>query len=102
MLDESGHDTTSSLDTEGKGGNVKKILSLLRGVAAKENGGLECGTIGDSLIRVDALVGLLAVKEVGNDMRDTSGIADQDDFMNVRLVNLGVPEDLLDRVESAT
>ena len=66
MLDESSHDTTSSLNTEGKGGNIKKILSLLRGVAADENGSLECGTIGNSLIRVDALVGLLAVEEVGN------------------------------------
>ena len=55
-LDESGHDTVSSLDTEGKRGNVKKkISSLLRGVAG-ENGGFDCGTIGDSLIRVDALL----------------------------------------------
>ena len=43
----------------------KKVLSLLRG-AGGEDGGLDDHTIGNSLIRVDALVGLLAVEEVGN------------------------------------
>ena len=48
-----------SLDTEGKRGNIEeeKILSLLRGVTRKD-GSLDSSTIGNSLIRVDALVGL--------------------------------------------
>ena len=48
-------------------------------------------------------VGHLAVKEVGNefdDARNTSGTTAQDDFMDIRLVYLGVlPKD---RVKSST
>lgn len=57
--------TPLAIDTEGKRGNIKKekALSLLRGVTRK-NGSLEGSTIGNSLIRVDALVELLAIEEV--------------------------------------
>ena len=61
--------------------------------------------IGDALVWVDAHAGLLAVKEVGNEFDytgDTGGTTDQDDFVDVRLVDLGVAENLLDRVKSAT
>ena len=105
-LDESSHDTSYSLDTEGNRGNVEveKVLSLLRGVTGKE-GSLDGSTIGNSLLRVDAPVRLLAVEEVGNkfdDTGNTSGTTDQDDFMNVRLVDLGVAKDLLNRVKNGT
>jgi hypothetical protein len=90
---------------EGKRDNVEeKVLSLLRGVTG-EDSSLHCSTIGNSLIRGDALVGLLAVEEVGHkfdDARNTCGTANQDDFMDVRFVNFGISEDLLDRVESTT
>jgi hypothetical protein len=91
---------------EGKRGNVeeKKVLSLLRGVTG-EDSSLHCRTIGNSLIRGDALVGLLAIEEVGHkfdDARNTCGTANQDDFMDVQFVNFGIAEDLLDRVESTT
>jgi len=33
-------------------------------------------------------------------MRDTSGAADQDNFMNIRLVDLGITEDFLNKVKS--
>ena len=55
-------------------------------------------TIGNSLIRVDALVGLLAIEEVGNkfdNMRNMSGTTDQDNFMHVQLVDLRVVKHLL-------
>jgi hypothetical protein len=45
-------------------------LSLLRGLAGKD-GSLDCGTIGNSLIRVDALVRLFDLEEVGNEFDDT-------------------------------
>ena len=103
-LDEGGHDTTSGLDTEGKRGNIEEeeILGLLGGVT-RENGGLDSGTVGDSLIGVDGLAGLLAVEEVGDKLDDTGntgGTTDEDDFVNVGLVDLGVTEDLLDGLES--
>jgi hypothetical protein len=86
-FDESGHDTSSSLNTGGKGGDVEdeKVLSLLRGVTGKDRS-LDSSTIGNSLIRVDVLVRFLVVEEVGNefdDKRDTSGTTDQDDLMDV-------------------
>ena len=89
-LDEGGHDTSSSLGTEGKRRNVEeKVLSLPRGVAGW-NCDLDRRTIGYSLIRVDAIVGLPAVENVGNKFDDTgktSGTT-QDDFMDVQLVIL--------------
>jgi NAD-specific glutamate dehydrogenase len=105
-LNKSGYDTSGSLDTKGKRGNFKeeKVLSLLRCVTGK-NGSLNGSTIRNSFIRVDNLVRLLAVEEVGNkfdDTRDTSGTTDQHDFVDARLVDLGVTEDLLDRFKSTT
>ena len=52
---------------------------------------LDSGTIGDSLIGVDALVGLLAIEEVGNELDNTwntSGTADEYDLVHVGLVDL--------------
>ena len=79
-------------------------MSLLRRITRKD-GSLYCSTIGNSLIGVDTLVGLLAVEVLGDefdDAGDTRGTTDQDNFMNIPLVNFGVAEDLLDGVKSAT
>jgi hypothetical protein len=91
-FDKSGHDTSSRWATS-------RRRSLLRGVTGKD-GSLNSSTIGNNLIRVDVLVKFLVVKEVGNkfdDTRDTSGTTDQDDFKDVRLVDLQVAKDLLNR-----
>ena len=48
---------------------------------------------------------LLAIEEVGNkfdNMRDTCGTTNQDDFMDVQLVDLRVAEDLLNRFKGTT
>ena len=48
-------------------------------------------------------VGLFAVEEVRHkfdDTGNTGGTADQDDFMNIWLVNLGIVENLLNGVKS--
>ncbi len=66
---------------------------------------MDSGTIRDSLVRVDALVGLLTIEEIGDeldDTRDTSGSTNQNDFVNVGLVDLGIPKDLLNRLECAS
>lgn len=78
-------------------------MGLLRGITA-ENGGLDSSTIGNGLVGVDALVGLLAVEEVRHELDDagnTGRATNEHDFVDIGLVNLGVAEDLLDGFQSA-
>jgi hypothetical protein len=66
------------------------FLGLLRGIS-RENGGLDSGTVGHSLVGVDRLVGLLAIEEVGDELDDlgnTSRTTDEDNFVHVGLVDL--------------
>ena len=79
-------------------------IGVLEGITRK-NGGLDGSTVSNEFVRVDALVGLLAVEEVGDkldDTWDTSGATNQDDLMDVSLIDLGVTKDLLDWVEGAS
>ncbi len=106
-LDERSHDTTSSLDTDGQWSDVEKqdLAGGLGGGITGENGGLDSGTVGNSLIGVDGLVGLLAVEEVGDhllDLGDTGGTTDQDDLVDGGLVNLSIAEDALDGFHGGT
>jgi hypothetical protein len=56
-----------------------------------ERENLHSGTIGHGLIRVDALAGLLAVEEAGDELLhlgDARGAANQHDFVNLkRIIN---------------
>ena len=62
VLDKDGHLPTSSLDTNGERGDVKReILGLLRYVAA-DDGGLDSSTKGNGLVGVDRLVRLLGIE----------------------------------------
>ena len=66
------------------------------------NGGLNGSTIRNGLVGVDALVGLLAVEEVRNKLDDTVNTGrstNQDNFVDISLVNLGVTENLLNRLQ---
>ena len=58
--DELGHDSTSGLDSSRERSDIEeeKVLSLLRGVPG-EDGSLNGGSVGDGLVGVDRLVGLL-------------------------------------------
>jgi hypothetical protein len=61
---------------------------------------LDGSTVGNSLIGVDRLVGLLAVEVVGDELLDsgnTSGTSDEDDLMDLGLVNLRISKDTVDR-----
>ena len=64
--DEDGHDTTGSLDTLGKRGDIEEeeVLDLL-GTLTLEDGSLNGSTEGDGLIRVDGSVELLSVEKFG-------------------------------------
>ena len=55
---------------------------------------LDCSTISDGLVRVDALVQLLAREEVGEELLnlgDTSRSTHEDDVVDGRLVHLRIP-----------
>ena len=57
------------------------------------NGSQDGSTIGDGLVSVDSRAGLLAVEKVGNEFDytgDTGRTTDQDDFMDIRPVDLRV------------
>jgi hypothetical protein len=69
---------------------------------ARQNAALDRGAVRDSLVRVDALVGLLAVEEALDellDLGDTRRAADQDNLVNVALLQVRVLKDLLDRLK---
>jgi hypothetical protein len=104
-LDESSHDSTSGLDTERERRDVEKkdLVGGLGGCVTRQDSGLDGGTVGNSLIGVDGLVGLLAVEEVGDhllDLGDTGGTTDENDLVDGGLVDLGVTEDTLDGLHS--
>ena len=104
-LDESSHDTTAGLDPEGVRSNIEQeqVLYFL-GCVTGENAGLDGSTVSDGLIRADTPVGLLSVEKVGDeldDIRDTGGITNQDNLMDVGLIDPGVTKDLLYGAEGA-
>ena len=59
------------------------------------------GTVGNSLIGVDRLVGFFAVEEVADellDTRDTGGATDEDNFIDRLFIDLSVAEDIFDGI----
>merc|ERR1712232_149959 len=98
-LDEGGHHATSSLDTERQRSHVQqeKVRDGLA-LVSSEDGGLDSGTVGHGLVRVDGLVELLPVEEVLEqllDLGDPGGASDQHDVVDGALVHLGVPQSFL-------
>mmetsp|Transcript_12794 Transcript_12794/g.36606 ORF Transcript_12794/g.36606 Transcript_12794/m.36606 type:complete len:609 (-) Transcript_12794:160-1986(-) len=99
-VDELGHDPADGLNSERQGADVQQedVLDLVAAVTS-EDAALDCGTVGDGLIRVDTLVGLLAVEEVLDELLhlgNTRGSADQDDLMDLVLLHVGVLKRTLD------
>lgn len=101
--DDDTEDITLHGDTEGEGGDIEEeeVLGLVRGLAG-EDGSLDGGTVGNSLIGVDGLVELAATEELGNerlDLGDTGGSTDEDDVVDLLAGDLGVLQDLVDGVD---
>lgn len=99
-------DVTLHGDTQGKGNNVEQ--EQVGGVGgsglAGEDTGLDGGTVGDSLVGVDALLELLATEEVAEellDLGDTGGTANKDDLVDLALVDGSILDDLLHGLDSA-
>ncbi|KAH3670642.1 hypothetical protein OGAPHI_001157 [Ogataea philodendri] len=104
--DQLGHDTTGSLDTKRQWSNVQKqqVLGLGRSVT-RQNGSLDSSTVSNSLIWVDGSVWLLTVEEVRNELLhlwNSGGTTNKNNLVNLRLVKLGVLQNLLDRVQGGS
>ncbi|EPE03760.1 nad-specific glutamate dehydrogenase [Ophiostoma piceae UAMH 11346] len=101
---ELGHHATSGLNTERQGSDIEQqdlVSGLGRGVTA-EDGSLDGSAVGNSLIGVDGLVGLLAVEVIGDqllDAGDTGGATDEDDLVDLGLVDLGVGQDTVNGLQ---
>lgn len=99
-----GHHTTSSLDTERESGNIEKqdLVGRLGAGVTRQDSSLDSSTVGNSLIGVDGLVGLLTVEVVGNellDTGDTGGTTDEDNLVDLRLIDLSISQDSVDGLD---
>jgi hypothetical protein len=93
-------------DTEGQRDDIEKeeISGLGGGGLSREDTSLDGGTVGNSLVGVDALLELLAAEEVAEellDLGDTGGATNENDLVNLLLGDVGVLENLSNRVKSA-
>lgn len=91
--------------TEGERNDVEEeeIGGVGGGGLAREDTGLNGGTIGDGLVGVDALLELLAIEELAEellDAGDTGGATDENDLINAALLDTGILEDLGNGLES--
>jgi hypothetical protein len=105
--DDGGEDVALHGDTKGEGNDIEKqeVSSLGGGGLSGEDTGLDGGTVGNSLIGVDALLELLAVEEVAKellDLRDTGRTSNENDLVDLGLLDVGVLEDLGNGVKSAS
>jgi hypothetical protein len=94
-----GHDSTGGLDTKRQGVDIHEDDTRSTLLTGKDSG-LDRSTECNSLIGVDAL-GSLLVEEVLNELLnlgDTGGTTDENDVVNVGLLELGVLENLLNRL----
>ena len=83
----------------------KEIGGVGRGSLAREDTSLDSGTVGNGLIGVDALLELLAIEEVDEellDLGDTGRTTDEDDLIDLALLETSILEDLGDGLKSAS
>lgn len=99
-VDQTGEDTAEGLDTEGEGSDIEKeeVLDL-----TGENGTLDGGTNGDSLIGVDGLGRVTAedaLDGLGN-LGHAGHTTDEDNFLDVLGLEVGILESLADGLNGA-
>jgi len=103
-LDNGGHNSTDSLNTEGKRGNINKkdIFSFVTGLSS-EDSTLNSGSVSDSFVGVNTAVGFLTVEEIFHhllNLGDSGRSTNKDDFINFTLLHTGIIEDGLNGVET--
>ena len=101
-----GEDVALHGNTQGQGNDVQEeeVGGVGGSGLAGEDTGLDGGTVGDGLIGVDALLELLAVEELAEellDAGDTGGATDKDDLVDRALLDSGILENLGNGLEGA-
>src|SRR5690606_22591960 len=98
-VDQTGEDTAEGLNTQGEGSDVKqeKIVDL-----AGQDGTLDGGTHGDSLIGVDGLGGVTAEDGLDSlrDLGHTGHTTDKDDLLDLLGLEAGILESLAHGLDS--
>lgn len=99
-----GEDVALHGDTKVEGNNVEEeeIGGVSGGGLSGEDTSLNGGTVGNSLVGVDALLKLLAVEELAKkllDLGDTGRTANKDDLVDAALLHASVLEDLSNGLE---
>ena len=102
-----GEDVTLHGYTKGEGNDIEeeKVSGVGGGSLSGKDTGLDGGTVGNGLIGVDALLELLAVEVVAEellDLGDTGGTTNKDDLVNLALVDGGILHDLGNGVEGTS
>ena len=99
-IDQTSEDTAEGLDTEGQGSDIEQENV---GNLTSQDGTLDSGTDGDSLIGVDRLGGLTAEHGLDGlgDLGHTSHTTDQDDILDVRGLEVGILQSLADGLGGA-
>lgn len=98
-VDQTGEDTTQSLDTQGEGSNIEQENV---GNLTSQDGTLNSGTNGNSLVGVDRLGGLTAEHGLDGlgDLRHTGHTTNQDDILDVAGLQVGILQSFADRLLS--
>merc|ERR550534_2075915 len=91
--------TIPTKQTQGQRGNIKQqqVRHCLAGVTSQDSG-LNSSSISYSLIRVNALIQLLAIEEILQqllNLGNPSGATDQHDVVDGGFVQLSIPHSLL-------
>ena len=102
-----GEDVTLHGDTKGEGNDIEKeeVGSLSGGGLSRENTGLDGGTVSDGFIGVNALLELLAVEVVAEellDLGDTGRTTNKNDLVDLLLADAGVLQNLGNGVQSTS
>ena len=99
-VDQTGEDTTEGLDTERQRGDIEEEHV---GDLSGKDGTLDCGTNGDGLVGVDRLGGVTAEDALDRlgDLGHTGHTTDQDDFLDVLGLEVGILERLADGLNGA-
>jgi hypothetical protein len=99
-VDQTGEDTAEGLDTEGKRSDIEQedVSDL-----TSEDGTLNSGTDGNSLVGVDGLGGLTAEGGLDglSDLGHTGHTTDQDNILNVARLEVGILQGLADGLSGA-